>query len=337
MVARFRSWRQHIITHPVTTVLISLFITLVVLVILGGYKLNWNWTGFNGNNKSGKTLWDWLQLLIIPLALAIIAIFFNRAERKNEQRIASDNQQEAALQGYINEMSELMLERDLRKSDVDAEVRTIARVRTLTVLSRLDKDRKRSVLQFLNESGLIEADTPIIRLNGANLSGANLSEAYLNGANLALVDLSGANLRRVRLGYAPRSEGEDIGGADLSHANLSKANLSAADLEQVNLRSANLTGANLSAAHLERVNLRSANLTGADLSHVNLTEANLSHANLTGADLTNTELNTYSPHMEGYGADLSRANLRNAKITIQQLEKAKSLQGATMPDGSIHA
>ena len=87
MGARLHTWWQQIKTHPVTTVLIALFVTLVVLVILEGYKLNWGWTGFNGSNKSGKTLWDWLQLLIIPLALAIIAILFNRAERKNEQRI----------------------------------------------------------------------------------------------------------------------------------------------------------------------------------------------------------------------------------------------------------
>jgi uncharacterized protein YjbI with pentapeptide repeats len=33
-------------------------------------------------------------------------------------------------------------------------------------------------------------------------------------------------------------------------------------------------------------------------------------------------------------ADLSRANLKGAKVTDEQL--AKSLKGATMPDGSIH-
>ena len=36
------------------------------------------------------------------------------------------------------------------------------------------------------------------------------------------------------------------------------------------------------------------------------------------------------------GADLSEANLSAAIVTTKQLEKAKSLKGATMPDGSIH-
>jgi uncharacterized protein YjbI with pentapeptide repeats len=52
--------------------------------------------------------------------------------------------------------------------------------------------------------------------------------------------------------------------------------------------------------------------------------ANLSRADLLGADLL--------------GADLSGANLKDAKnITTEELEmQAKSLKGATMPDGSIH-
>jgi hypothetical protein len=56
MGARFRPWWQQIITHPETTALIALFVTLVVLVMLGVYLFNWNWTGFSGNNKSNKTL-----------------------------------------------------------------------------------------------------------------------------------------------------------------------------------------------------------------------------------------------------------------------------------------
>src|SRR5260370_36550438 len=125
----------------------SVLVIALIVGIIGGYIFNWGRAGV-----SRKTLWDWLQLLIIPLALAIIAILFNRSERKNEQRIASDNQQEAALQEYIKEMSELLLHGKLRESQPGDEVRTIARVRTLTILPRLDKGRKNSVLQFLYES-----------------------------------------------------------------------------------------------------------------------------------------------------------------------------------------
>src|SRR5437764_5900640 len=49
---------------------------------LGGYLFHWDWTGLNGNNKSGKTLWDWMQLLFIPVVLAVAGFWFNHRERK---------------------------------------------------------------------------------------------------------------------------------------------------------------------------------------------------------------------------------------------------------------
>jgi uncharacterized protein YjbI with pentapeptide repeats len=36
------------------------------------------------------------------------------------------------------------------------------------------------------------------------------------------------------------------------------------------------------------------------------------------------------------GADLSVANLADAGVTAEQLDASKSLEGATMPDGSKH-
>ncbi len=74
MAARFRSWWQQIKTHLVATILVTLVLALVVLVILGGYLFHWDWTGFNGNNKSGKTLWDWLNLLGV-LAIPVVVGF----------------------------------------------------------------------------------------------------------------------------------------------------------------------------------------------------------------------------------------------------------------------
>lgn len=101
---------------------------------------------------------------------------------------------------------------------------------------------------------------------------------------------------------------------DLSGADLSEAILSGADLSETILIGANLSGANLSIADLSSANLSSADLSRANLWGANLRRAYLSEANLWGA------------------------NLKDATdITIEELEKkAKSLKGATMPDGSIH-
>jgi len=184
-------------------------------------------------HQPGKTLWDWLQLLIIPVVLALAAFLFNsattRSEQKitaqryeNDQEIAADKQKEDLLQTYLDRMSELLLKHDLRaSSDPKGEVRYIARSRTLTVLSRLDANRKKSLLQFLYESDLINATTgSIVQLEGADLSGAKLSGANLRDANLNHADLSGANLI-----------GANLRGANLSDANLSDADLFGASIE----------------------------------------------------------------------------------------------------------
>ncbi len=144
MVSRFRSWWQKTSKALDAVIIISLVILLVLLVlIILGYSFNWSWTGLQR-----RTLYDWLQLLIIPAVLAVGGYLFNYTTGQNEQKatqlrdqterdIALDNQREAALQAYIDNMSELLLEKDLRKSGDDDEVRKIARVRTLTVLPRL--------------------------------------------------------------------------------------------------------------------------------------------------------------------------------------------------------
>src|SRR6266851_4618255 len=250
-------WKQ-IKEHRVAIGVVAIIFVVVIVLIIAGYWFDW--TGFNGYNKvtiahtisgtnagtvirteeyqPGRTLWDWMQLLFIPVVLAVAGFWFNHNERKAaelradnerraaelraeaereieqrrakaEQEIASDNQREAALQAFINELSELLLHENLRESKPENEVRKIARVRTLSVLPRLDDDRKRSVLQFLYESALINKDKPIIDVNEADLS-----EAYL-----AIINLKDASLRGVRLGKA-NFIGADLRGIDLGNASL---------------------------------------------------------------------------------------------------------------------
>src|SRR6266567_3437102 len=78
-----RSWWQQINRHPVRTVLITFLAVVVVLIILSilGYIYNWDWTGLgpyvspphskDSDFQRSKTMWDWLQLLIIPAVLAV--------------------------------------------------------------------------------------------------------------------------------------------------------------------------------------------------------------------------------------------------------------------------
>lgn len=56
-------------------------VVLLIVLEVGTYAFNWTWTGFKDNN----TFWDWLQLLLLPLTLAAVPIWFMAEE--NQQRI----------------------------------------------------------------------------------------------------------------------------------------------------------------------------------------------------------------------------------------------------------
>jgi hypothetical protein len=62
-----------------------------LITVIGGYALRWSWTGYEGN-----TLWNWLQLLLLPLVvptflLPAVTKWFkgNAAQRAREAREAA--------------------------------------------------------------------------------------------------------------------------------------------------------------------------------------------------------------------------------------------------------
>lgn len=340
------------------TSLLMVVLGLAVLMIVGGYLFGWGWTGLTV--PPTKTLWDWMQLLIIPGVLAGGGLWFNvqqsqrqqnlsdeqhkkdlelaEAQRKTESELAEqrrqadmdlalDQQRETALQTYLDRMAELLLQGKLRGSQVGDEIREVARARTLTVLRQLDKGRKAALLKFLYEAKLIESEKAIVSLNGADLSGADLtatdlSRAALVGANLSEARLIGAILVGANLSEAT------LRSANLFEADLSGANLSRASLSEGSLSGANLSRATLSDAYLSQADLSGANLVGANLSRATMNDAILSGANLSDADLNEAFLSH---------ATLFEVNLCGASITSEQWEQASDLEGATLPDGTTYS
>ena len=330
-------------------------------VIFQGYSLTW--TGFGDFTKPNsefvrrKTLWDWMQLFIIPIFLSGGVFLLNRSERRNERDIAEDRQREAALQSYLDKMADLLLKEKLQSTDSE-ETRDVARIRTLTVLRGLDGKRKGLLLLFLYEAGLIigrlkihnneksaleatasqipKSNYPVISLRGADLTKANLIEANLLGADLRGADLSEADLTRADLSEV------DLSNAILTDAKLidAKANkdeeiiyyeahkvgaeikdLINIELTGVNLTEAHLIGANLSRVHFHRAKLKGAKLSGANLTGADLLGADLSEADLTKANLRGANLRrVHLTEANLKGADLTRADMSGAVALPEMVE-----------------
>jgi uncharacterized protein YjbI with pentapeptide repeats len=187
----------------------------------------------------------------------------------------------------------------------NSENKSIARTITLTTLMQLNSEqdkqkvkeekynqRKGLIMQFLYESDLINTYTPIIPLNTADFTFANLESASLGSANLETASPKSAYLESAELNNKiVNLEGANLNSANLNSADLENANLNSANLNSANLNSASLISADLNNANLKSANLKSANLKSASLISANLAFADLAFANLNSADnLTNKQI-----------------------------------------------
>ncbi len=258
--------------HPLWS--LFLLVGIVAAFFLTTHLFGWtqwaDWTGFGNTTKTliaasgettqeispGKTLWDFLGIILGAIVALFIAILNenNQAKRKKtEIEIATDRQRENVLQTYLDDMGKLLMKNGLKseKEKPDSPIVDVAQVKTVSALRMLDKERRDHIFQFLRDAGLTDFILQGVSMPRIDLSQNNLSEFVLNKADLSDVDFSGA-----------------------------------------------------------------------DLSDVNLNEAELFDANLTVAWLLN--------------AELKGAYLTGAIVTQEQLSQAASLQGTTMPDGTIH-
>jgi uncharacterized protein YjbI with pentapeptide repeats len=251
----------------------------------------------------GTTVRDWLPIVGALLVSVVIAIGswsitwqlekHENQRAETERELAEQRAQDEALQAYLDQMSQLILDRGLLEieqgnpvHEQGDPVHTLAQARTSTAILRLDAEHNESVTHFLITSGLSVRTKDSARLlRGSTLSHAKLSAAYLPNADLGDADLSGA----------------DLSNALMVNANLIVADLSGADLSDSLLDNADLV------AHLPNADLSGASLIGADLSEANLRGADLSDADLIGADgITNEELEQQAVSLEG-------ANMPNAQ------------------------
>ncbi|PSB24787.1 pentapeptide repeat-containing protein [Stenomitos frigidus] len=198
------------------------------------------WTGFQG-----KTAWDLLQLVVVPLGLALAAFLLqfwassnqqklSDDQNREKQKLSDDQDREKAFNAYIDNIERLMP--TLRNAQPEDEISIIARTRTLTVFRQLkgDGQRKGQVIRFLKEANLIKRRDLKVDLSTADLSQAvlkdiDLSKTHFFNVNLQEADLRGTSfkdteLRRAKL-ERTKLEKAEFQGADLSGANLQDAQL----------------------------------------------------------------------------------------------------------------
>lgn len=337
----------------IRTLLLFLVFCAFVFVLFNGYAENWKWVGVSGYQdenemlQQGKTFWDWMELLLIPIFLLLGAASLNSSERKNEQKLADDQRREQIIQNVRKELTDLILREGLKRRVAQNDLYVVARTIILTAIHSLQDDgrRKGILIGFISEMGLIKNKPidapedpieheakmlPVLGIGNLDLQHIEFKERYLDTVKLPSSNFSFGNL-----------EGSSFRNVDFQDSTFHKANLKNTSFMFCNLKGTNFDKAkfSISLTTFERETifaqlipkgtfltanvvleegtiivdtcLREAILSNLDLRGAVLTKSDLSYAELEGANLRGATIAEASL----VRANLQRANLRQAHLT----------------------
>lgn len=292
---------------------------LLFLVVLVGLIRNtsFDWRPYNNEFQEARdpTLWDFLELFIIPIILTVGGLLYEgisrkrerdrekeervlekerrnledrrnqeEAERRDKLRESTDREryQHANLSEFMDRIEALYGSKGERLFDVDEPTRATARARIKHVLHQADMKRKQYVIDFLLDSKLALVTDERDKKHSL-LEGFSLEETDFCGLKMNRFDLTGVNLEGSRFELSPDLNGvempADLSGACLSTANISKVNFSGALLSD-----ANLSGVRTNA----EPNESKENQTF--FSHSQMEQCDLSHAQLWNVQFDNVTL-----------------------------------------------
>lgn len=227
-----------------------------------------------------RSLWDWLTLLFIPMALAVIGMQVSSIF--NAQRSDSDVEKTRfeAVERYLTKLASPEVipptnpsgsnsdetNQALKADDatqygctfsqprgVTATSLTLALANSLSYLKKSTPDKqiqKKIILEYLYTRGLIGRGGNVISLRQADMTSGDFYQARLAGSCLNSIMFADS-------ASSPASS-SDFRFAQLNDANLSGSNFARANLRNANLRNAILTGW----ASLYKADLRGADLRG---------------------------------------------------------------------------
>lgn len=314
------------------------------------------------NSVLDKTLWDWMELAIIPLVLGLMTFSWNHFTYQQDYE-----KYKAGLVGnYIDSITKLILDQyhhgpDDKHPEISVEeLGRFVRSYTQTTLKALEQPPS----SFLGSYSYGSYPKETINLNQPHLiqnlpifiskTKDKVKKTFFVGDFRHKSNVTNF-LREVQIGFAPmemrtldgspkirerclddRKSDDQVSKKDTDYTRFfCEINLTGADLRDTNLsfiilEKAQAFGINLNRANLYNADLEKANLGEAQLEDTNLINANLRDANLFAANLTNALLvDTDFRNSDLFMAKLINANLSGADLSDADLTKA-DLGGAKL-------
>lgn len=198
-------------------------------------------------NEKIKTLWDWLDLLIVPASIGIIGWIYKEYEKSKEERRLKEDKYSDTLDSYFKVMTDLMLNSKLPKNK---QSRKIARTRTIVALENLDGERKGQIFQFLKETKLLDK---------IDILGANFSEGDFEGLVFRNQILKGINFKNSNFDNS-YLDGSQFVSCDFDSCTFSNSSLIGVDFFYSKLNNSSIRNTDITTVKFEGVELNNADL-----------------------------------------------------------------------------
>ena len=135
------------------------------------------------------TFWHIVGTVLIPVTGGLLigwaGFKFNQRQREREEAVENKQAQDNAIQAYLDQMSDLLVDRHLRSLPKGSDIHRLAEARTLEVLLGLDGERKRRPLKLVYGLGLIknrlhtsERDEALLDVENLSLNNPNIGERW---------------------------------------------------------------------------------------------------------------------------------------------------------------
>lgn len=266
-----------------------------------------------------KYVWDWLELLIVPLVISLAAILFDVSIKNKDREIADkkrkqdlkisearnrearerniDQYQENRLLDYFSKIEALLNRPNFQEylaqaNDIDPLPISIKKLqstyisRTLTTLRTLNGTRKGLLLKYLFDNDLITGENPFIKLDYADCSYTKIrrNTSFLD-SNFKNVDLPKSNLNMIEL------IGADLSRTDFKDSVFEEGRFINCKFNKTKLGSTSLE---------EKINCNGVNVQGSKFYNVLIQ----------GRSFINSQWN----NCDFYGCEIKYSDFRNAQL-----------------------
>jgi uncharacterized protein YjbI with pentapeptide repeats len=263
----------------ITFLFLILLFTLILYIIISRYLFGFTvWLDFTG--FSGKSLWEWLDLLGAPILIAFIAWRFEVSQTKREHfRISEENKISHSLEdkklditkkqirfsilnNALDEIYNIKATNDIDiLENAEGSIKDLARSKILSTILMLDSIRNRIFFDYLqstkatidfsesklNFTKLVDCDLTKLNFSNSELRKALCRNTIIDGTDFRNAKLNGADFLGAKGNNTNFScaviMGAEFGSSKLSHAKFIKAEIQGVSFERADLSFADFTDA----------------------------------------------------------------------------------------------